>query len=128
MLKLFLFRYEAIGTKDALLEKLGKDRLLTILTHYWMTNTISSSMRFYKSYWSGLAQKITALKVPETVPVGVHYFKNEVTFYPLALVERFYPNLQSYHIEKSGGHFANFENPDLTAKDFVDFVISAKLI
>jgi hypothetical protein len=87
-----------------------------------MTNSISSSMRFYRTHWMGLAQEMGKYKVE--VPTAVQLFKNEVVFYPLAILKNFYLNITSYHIELKGGHFASFENPELSAKDFVSFVNS----
>ena len=105
------------------------DELLTIVTYYWMTNSISSSMRFYKAYWQGMSNKIMSdYKVSEQVPVAVEYFKNEVNFYPSILLKRFYLNLKSFNVETKGGHFANFENCDLVSKDFVGFVSSVLFV
>lgn len=58
------------------------------------------------------------------MPVSIQYFKNEVYVYPLRLLKSNYLNLKSFKIESKGGHFAAFENPDLSAENFIDFVVS----
>lgn len=118
------FGNEAIGTKDGSLERFNKDDLLTIVTYYWMTSSISSSMRFYKGFWIGKSNELQQNKVSEQVPVAVEYFKNEVIIYPYVLLKRVYLNLKSFRLETTGGHFANFENPELMCKDFIGFVNS----
>lgn len=49
---------DAIGHKDALLRYYEKDELLTIITYYWMTNSISSAMRLYRSHFNGKAREL----------------------------------------------------------------------
>jgi hypothetical protein len=119
---------EILGFKDGMLDNFSKDELLTIVTYYWTTNSFTSSMRFYKN------QMITALssvqpkaqlayaKVPEQVAVSIHYFKNEILILPYYLLKNKYPNLISYKLETFGGHFAAFENPVSTAKNFIEFI------
>lgn len=109
-----------IGHKDGLLKNFNKDDLLSMVTYYWMTNSISSSIRLYRAHFLGKTDDL--LSVSTKVPVGVQYFKNEVYVYPLCLLKSYFLNLKSFHIENSGGHFAGFENPELSAKDLINFV------
>ncbi len=44
----FDFKNQVLNTKDGSLNKFDKDELLTIVTIYWMTNSISSSIRYYR--------------------------------------------------------------------------------
>lgn len=85
-----------------------------------MTNSISSSIRFYRTYWYGKAIELENYKI--TVPLGVQRFKREISFIPTVVLNKFYLNVKRYTIESVGGHFASFENPELTARDFIEFV------
>ena len=116
-------------TKGNLNPPFTKDELLTIITYYWMTNTITSSMRLYKSNTQQVfaewpKTEIIDYKVSNKVPVSIQYFKNEVWSYPYALLQKYYLNLKEFSINSKGGHFAGFENPKATADSFISFVIS----
>ena len=87
-----------------------------------MTNSISSSIRLYQAHFLGKTSEL--LRISTKVPTGIQYFKNEVYVYPFCLLKAYYLNLKSFKIEKLGGHFANFDNPDLTAKDLIHFINS----
>ena len=96
-----------------------------------MTNTITSSMRLYKNTapkMGGVGEWpkniIFGLPVPEQVAVGVQRYKHEVTFVPHILLKTAFPNLKKYSLMQQGGHFAGWENPQLTADHFVAFVKS----
>lgn len=117
-----------IGSKDGNLGAFDRDELLDIVTYYWMTNSISTSCRFYKTNLgvkkSAMKAKLAKYPTPIRVAVGVQYFKNEVYTYPQSLLRLSYPKLVRFNLMKVGGHFANFENPDLCAKDFIEFIKS----
>jgi microsomal epoxide hydrolase len=115
------------GLKDGGLEAYEKDDLLTIVTLYWMTNTITSSIRFYKNSVVPLDSMRNIIKkshIPQQVPVAVHYFKHEVGQIPYKVAKSVYPNLKSFNLVSFGGHFASFENPELSADDIIEFVKS----
>jgi len=103
-----------------------KDDLLTIITLYWMTNTIHSSMRFYKTYFNIFGKEwplSNSLRsnIPEKVNVAVQLFTNDLVLVPQKIVQLRYPNLVKYSIV-NGGHFAAFQNPSVTTDDFVEFI------
>ncbi len=118
-----------LGLKDGGLESFNRDDLLTIITHYWMTNTITSSCRLYRSYVYAAVgdypkNEISSYKTTNKVPIAVQYFKNEVTNIPYGYLKKRYLNLKRFNIMSKGGHFASFENPILSAQDFVEFILS----
>ncbi|CAF0742827.1 unnamed protein product [Brachionus calyciflorus] len=118
---------QTCGTRDGLLEKLGRDELLTIITYYWMTNCITSSMRLYRNTFYTLEKGwprtvLNNLIISEKVPVAVQLFRYEVSFVPFKVLEQKYLNLVRYNIVEDGGHFASFENPQKSAVDFIDFI------
>ena len=94
--------------------RFSKDELLTHLTIYWATQTISSSVRLY--YESGLAPSPLSSDNPVTVPTSFAKFPVEISYPPEEWVRRFF-NLVRYTPMPSGGHFAAAEEPQLLAED-----------
>jgi microsomal epoxide hydrolase len=127
----FDFDTEIRGKTDGGLKNFNKDELLTITTLYWMTNSITSSMRYYKNSFGVFSKdapwpKSHMLKsiVPNSVAVAYQYFQNDIFFFPKCVLEFRYPNLKSYHLVKGGGHFTAFQNPKLSADDLIQFISS----
>ena len=91
-----------------------KDELLTIVTIYWVTQTISSSTRMYFENQKHLWTMEKDQKVP--APAGMALFPQEISKPPREWGER------SYHVRRwtemaSGGHFAALEEPQLLAEE-----------
>jgi len=98
--------------------RLSKDRMLTLITIYWVTQTINSSTRLYyenqhNPWIIGPGQRID-------VPCGVARFPKEINRPPREWAERFY-NLQRWTEMPRGGHFAALEEPELLAQDIQAF-------
>lgn len=97
----------------------ARDRLLTNVMLYWLTQTIASSVRLYwESKQSGMWEE-----APEFVraPTGVaRYPKEEVLRFPRAWVERQY-NVTRWSVLPRGGHFAAMEQPELFVDDLRAF-------
>ena len=94
--------------------RFSKDELLTHLTIYWATKTISSSVRLY--YESALAPSALSPDNKVTVPTSFARFPVEINYPPEEWIKRFY-NLVRYTRMPSGGHFAAAEEPELLAQD-----------
>jgi len=91
-----------------------KDELLTIVTIYWVTQTISSSTRMYFENQKHLWTMEKDQKVP--TPASMAMFPQEISKPPREWGER------SYHVRRwtemaSGGHFAALEEPQLLAEE-----------
>ena len=97
--------------------RFSKDELLTHLTIYWATQTISSSVRLY--YESGLESLALSPENGVTVPTSFASFPVEINYPPQEWLERTY-NLVRYTKMPSGGHFAAAEEPALLAQDIRD--------
>ena len=95
-----------------------KDELLTTVTIYWATQSISSSTRMYKENQSYTWTMARAEKVQ--VPTGVAAFPAEISRPPREWGERSY-NLQRWTAMPRGGHFAALEEPDLLAEEIRSF-------
>ena len=96
-----------------------RDRLITNVMLYWVTQTITSSARLYwESKHSGLWEEAPAFV---GVPTGVaRYPKEEVLRFPRSWVERYY-NVTHWAVMPRGGHFAAMEQPALFIEDLRSF-------
>jgi microsomal epoxide hydrolase len=86
-----------------------RDELLTNVMVYWVTQTITSSMRLYYETFKG--GRVGLEKRIET-PTGVARFPREVMRFPRSWVERHY-NVTRWTELPRGGHFAAMEVPEL---------------
>jgi pimeloyl-ACP methyl ester carboxylesterase len=101
----------------------SKDFLLTVVTLYWVTSTITSSMRDYHDNrrWQGeprLGPNDIA-RVPTAVAVFPHTFVPEGEP-PREWAERLY-DIRRWTVMPRGGHFAPAEEPVLLARDIAAF-------
>jgi len=102
----------------------GRDRLLTMLTVWWVSQSITSSMRdYYDNRWHA------ATIGPDdfvTVPTAMAVFANEFVPEgepPRSWYERLYA-IRRWTVFARGGHFAAAEVPDLLAADLAEFFSS----
>ncbi|MCH8813253.1 MAG: epoxide hydrolase [Gemmatimonadetes bacterium] len=94
-----------------------KDEMLTNITLYWVTETITSSARLY--YESGNTRPTRAVGYIE-VPTGVAVFPKEISFTPRRWAEASY-NIVHWTRMPRGGHFAALEEPELLVDDVRTF-------
>jgi pimeloyl-ACP methyl ester carboxylesterase len=104
------------GDADA---RLGRDFLLTTVTLYWVTGTITSSMRdYFDNRWHdeplGAGDRV---RVPTGIAVCPHQFVPEGEP-PREWAERLY-DVRRWTVLPAGGHFAPVEEPDLVADDII---------
>jgi microsomal epoxide hydrolase len=95
-----------------------RDQLLTNVTTYWVTETITSSARLY---WE-LQHRGSGRGAPGylEVPTGIARYPKEVIRVPRAWVERRY-NVTYWSSPPRGGHFAAMEQPQLFVEDLRTF-------
>ncbi|MBT98936.1 MAG: multidrug MFS transporter [Dehalococcoidia bacterium] len=91
-----------------------KDELLTIVTIYWVTQTISSSTRMYYENQKNLWVMEQDQKVP--APAGMAMFPQEISKPPREWGDRSY-DVQRWTEMTKGGHFAALEEPQLLAEE-----------
>ncbi|XP_044760197.1 juvenile hormone epoxide hydrolase 1-like [Coccinella septempunctata] len=112
-----------------LTEKYKMEDLLDNIMIYWVTGTITSSMRLYSESFNSAHYSLQLSKIPVSVPSGCSRFAHDIVFAPTALLEDKFPNL--LHVtDHDAGHFAAFEVPEVLAKDIYDFtekVLTASL-
>ncbi len=101
--------------------RFSRDFLLTLLTLYWVTGTITTSMRdYFDNRWHSAALG------PDDfvrVPTGIADFHRQLAFEgdpPREWAERLY-DVRRWTPMPAGGHFAPAEEPELLARDIAAF-------
>jgi pimeloyl-ACP methyl ester carboxylesterase len=97
----------------------SRDRLLTNVMLYWVTETGASSARLYwENNETGVLddEHLPFIRVP----TGVARYPKEVLRWPRSWVEAQY-NLAYWAVMPRGGHFAAMEQPELFAHDLQEF-------
>jgi pimeloyl-ACP methyl ester carboxylesterase len=105
-----------------LTKKFTLDELLTNVMIYWTTESITSSVRFYRENLnmdSGINQ---IERLPVKVPTAVAAFPHEIMPHAEAIVRVYLQNVVQYSVMPRGGHFAAMEEPGLLADDIISFV------
>jgi pimeloyl-ACP methyl ester carboxylesterase len=100
--------------------RFSKDQLCDLLTMYWATGTIASSMRLYlgerRERWRlGRGDRIE-------VPAAAADFPAEIVRPPREWGERIFADLRRWTEMPRGGHFAAFEEPELLTGDVIGFL------
>ncbi|MGW5555908.1 epoxide hydrolase family protein [Micromonospora sp. NPDC003944] len=99
-------------------DAVSRDRLLTLVSIYWLTATAGTSAALYYEDAAGLRDITTGVApAPVTVPIGVAVFPQDI-FLPLRrLADRDLPTIVHWNEFDRGGHFAALEEPDLYTTD-----------
>jgi pimeloyl-ACP methyl ester carboxylesterase len=94
---------------------------MTMLTVFWATASITTSMRdYYDNRWDGVT---LGAQTFVTVPTGVANFARQFIFEgqpPREWAERLY-NIRRWTEMERGGHFAAAEEPQRLASDIAAF-------
>jgi pimeloyl-ACP methyl ester carboxylesterase len=96
----------------------SRDALLTNISIYWFTETITSSMRLYRETLSQPPQFDDGDRAPP--PFGFAVFPAEIGHPPRELAERFF-HIARWTEMPRGGHFAALEQPELLAHELREF-------
>lgn len=105
--------FNAIYTKDALFDN---------IMIYYLTNSITTSMRLYAEAFTKKHFGMQLNRVPIQVPTACARFKHDLAHeFDWQLAGRF-PKLVQSTYYRSGGHFAAMELPDVLYNDFTAFV------
>ena len=103
--------------------RFSRDFLLTTVTLYWVTQTITTSMR---DYFDNDDRRFRITLGPQgfvNVPTGIAVFANQFIDEgapPREWAERLY-NVRRWTPMPRGGHFAPVEEPELLARDIAAF-------
>ncbi|KAI8985381.1 Alpha/Beta hydrolase protein [Pilobolus umbonatus] len=108
-----------IKAKEGLPQTLSSKDFLSQLTLYWMTNTMSSSIRIY--YEVLHKNEMVGVVLPRVkIPVAVCAFAHEIMRVPQDWIECG-ADLQQYNEVDMGGHFPGLELPDVLLNDIQSF-------
>jgi pimeloyl-ACP methyl ester carboxylesterase len=102
--------------KDDVIGRYGREKLLANLTIYWVTQTIGSSMRLYAE--TARDQSLQWGRV--TIPTAMLMTPHDMFPTPRAWANRSWNVTRWTEIDK-GGHFLEWEEPALVAKDLAAF-------
>lgn len=101
--------------------RVDRDFMLELLTIYWATQTITTSIRdYFDNRWHGTTLGLDdAVTAPTAIAGFVHQFAFEGDP-PREWAERLY-NVHRWSPMPRGGHFAAVEEPELLARDIAAF-------
>ncbi|MCF0064789.1 epoxide hydrolase 1 [Dyadobacter chenwenxiniae] len=98
-------------------KSLTQNEMLDDITLYWVTNTAASSAQLY---WENNTNNFNALEQKTaqiSVQVAITVFPGEIYQAPKTWAERAYPKLIYFNEVSKGGHFAQWEEPQLFAEE-----------
>jgi len=105
------------GAEGDLDNHFSKDELLTNVSIYWFTQTITSSARiYYENSKTSVAKPIGYIDVP----TGAAIYPAEIFITPKSWAEGSY-DLIHWTVMDEGGHFAALEQPESYLQDLRDF-------
>ncbi|MGW5173645.1 epoxide hydrolase family protein [Streptomyces sp. NPDC004082] len=97
--------------------RFSDDFLLTQVSLYWFTGTISTSFRPYYEYAHDLTRRVRRVDTPTALAL----FPADLSRPPRSWAERTY-NITRYTHMPRGGHFPAHEEPALLAQDITEFL------
>lgn len=99
-------------------DAVSRDRLLTIVTIYWVTATAGTSAALYYEGAEGMRAMASGWRPePIRVPAGVTVYPHD-PFQPLrGLAHHYLADIVRWNEPDRGGHFAAMEEPDLFVDD-----------
>ncbi|KAL0810890.1 hypothetical protein ABMA28_010193 [Loxostege sticticalis] len=100
-----------------LLDKFQLTHLLDNVMIYWVSNSITTSMRLYAETMNKKMLAVRIDDIPTDVPTWGIKFKHELLFHPDCVLRLKYKNYVASSVVEDGGHFAAMEMPDLMAED-----------
>jgi len=114
------------NTEDGSLDKhFTLDELLDNVMVYWINNSITSSMRFYKeNVLKSHKKSLGSLQLK--MPAGYAWYPNELITASKSEIKDKFPKLVQFTYMERGGHFAAMQFPDDLAKELKDF--SSKVV
>jgi microsomal epoxide hydrolase len=106
-------------------KKIDQNLILDNIMIYWVTQTITSSMRTYYEFVHVYGLRNSEDFIDQ--PTGYVAFPYDLSISPKSWLSQKY-NLIRYTIEPNGGHFASLEEPAAFLKDLRGFIQDLKTI
>ncbi|XP_066903099.1 juvenile hormone epoxide hydrolase 2 isoform X2 [Halyomorpha halys] len=113
---------------DGVLKAFDENDLLDIIMIYWLTNSVTTSLRFWKETFKPGSDFISGefMLREVMVPAGCVWFSHEIAYTPLWALEQAFPNLLTLNYLNEGGHFPAIEKPLRLSDDIWNFVEKAR--
>jgi pimeloyl-ACP methyl ester carboxylesterase len=95
-----------------------RDHLLANISLYWFSGAIGSS------FWPYYARLHGPWPIPDgsvNVPMGYAEFPHEILRPPRSVAQKIYSDIRRWSVMPKGGHFAAMEQPELLAREIVEF-------
>jgi len=99
--------------------RLTKDEILNNIMMYWVTGTITSSMRLYYETYENMNEIRELPYISQ--PVAFIAFPSEIIITPKSWMQ-YKLNVVRYSYSTTGGHFAALEEPEELTSDLIDFI------
>ncbi|KAH8407406.1 hypothetical protein KR222_003361 [Zaprionus bogoriensis] len=106
-------------------QRFSYDQLLDNVMIYYVTNSITTSVRLYAESMNKAQLALAVDNVPVQAPVGCAHFLHELMHVPDSVLANRFPNLIQTSHYTEGGHFPAFEVPEQLYADFVAYVKKA---
>lgn len=103
-----------------------KDALFDNVMLYYLTNSITTSVRLYAEGFSDKQRDLKLDRVPTHVPTGCARFRHDLMHQMDWQLRDKFPNLVHSTYHNDGGHFIAMEKPTVLYTDFVQFVKKLK--
>lgn len=108
--KLSAWSQDEPGRQKDVLTMIPKQEVIDNIMVFWVTNSITSSMRLYWENGDNTA-------LPIDLPVGVSQFRGENGYVPRHWAERYYSNIIHWGELDQGGHFSSWTVPQLFVRE-----------
>ncbi|XP_034479485.1 juvenile hormone epoxide hydrolase 1 [Drosophila innubila] len=108
-----------------LTKRFSYDQLLDNIMVYYVTNSITTSVRLYAETMNSTQMGLNLESVHIHAPVGCARFLHELAHTPDSVLANKYRNLVHSTHYNEGGHFPAFEVPQQLYEDFASFVKKA---
>jgi hypothetical protein len=94
---------------------LTRDEIVDNVTLYWLTGTGASAAHEYWENTQAAARSARTAAPGRQAPRRVHHLpRRDLAAPPRSWVEKSYPNVSYFHEADKGGHFAAWEEPELS--------------
>lgn len=105
-----------------LVNHFSKDALFDNLMFYYLSNSITTSVRLYSEFATKRHFFLNMNRVPTQVPTGCARFRYDVAHETDWQLSSKFKNLIHSTWYQKGGHFIALELPDVLYNDFIQFV------
>ncbi|XP_053620370.1 juvenile hormone epoxide hydrolase-like [Plodia interpunctella] len=105
-----------------LIDKYSLNDLLDNVMVYWVSNSITTSMRLYAETFNKRNLALKMDMIPTSVPTWGIKFKTEIAYQPDSFLRLKYSSYLHSTVVEDGGHFAALENAAILSDDVFEAV------